>query len=343
MAHVRRVSRACAASSRRALRSYPAIGLALIALVLLAGTVASHLFAGERWWPAFYRSFLIASSGEPAAADALPEQLINIGLVVFGVAAYLWGFSLVARAFAGRLLASGARRERRRIVKLAGHQILCGFGRVGKTAAAELAIAGVPFVLVESGAKQILLAREQGLLVVEGDATDAAVLRRAGIANAAGLIATLDTDAQNLYVVLIAHELKPELLIAARATGEPAAAKLRAAGADRIVSPYESAGKKLAAFAANPQLENWVDLSSYVGGDLRLVQLDVDRGSWAAGKTLSELEAVSQAKTVALRPSGSATEIELTLAGARVLSPRDVVIALGTAEAVAELERLIST
>ena len=122
-------------------------------------------------------------------------------------------------------------------MRLRGHFILAGYGRVGATVARELAHADQRFVVVDINAESLARAQADGHLVVMGDATNDEILRAAGIDRARGLITTIDTDANNVYVTLSARALNPSLFIVARANQDGSEAKLAQAGADRIVSP----------------------------------------------------------------------------------------------------------
>ena len=139
----------------------------------------------------------------------------------------------------------GRRKMEREISRLSGHYIICGAGRVGRSAARELARKPVPLLVVEANqAKADRFGTE--FLMLVGDATQEEVLRQAGIDHAAGLVAATTTDASNTYIVLTARSLNPKLKIIARASEEEAEKHLRAAGADIIVSPYSFAGYRIA-------------------------------------------------------------------------------------------------
>ena len=125
------------------------------------------------------------------------------------------------------------------IDNLKDHYIICGFGRVGRGAAAELHHAGVPFVVVDipERVERAILA---GMLAVAADATHDETLRQVGIERARGLVAALATDADNLFVLLSAKGLNPRIYVAARAAEEGAEEKMRRAGADAVFAPYSS-------------------------------------------------------------------------------------------------------
>ena len=143
--------------------------------------------------------------------------------------------AVLAEAVSGR---GEAKRMAQSVADLSRHLILCGYGRVGSTVARELAHAGERFVVVDINPASLVTAERDGYLIVVGDATSDAVLMRAGIERARGLITTIDSDANNVYVTLSARALNPGLFVVARANETGSEAKLLHAGADRVVSPY---------------------------------------------------------------------------------------------------------
>ncbi len=159
--------------------------------------------------------------------------------------------------------ATSGRREAKQMAdavnKLSGHYILCGFGRVGQTVARELVHAGRKVVVIDIMSDSLGRARREGFLEVEGDATEEATLRAAGIDRAKGLITTIDSDAHNVYVILSARALNPKLFVVARANMADSEGRLMQAGANRVVSPYTMAGHRLAELATRPRVVDFID------------------------------------------------------------------------------------
>jgi voltage-gated potassium channel len=143
--------------------------------------------------------------------------------------------------------------ERRRmtaeVYKLNGHYVLCGFGRVGRQVAREFTIEGVPFVVVENDPERVEECLAEDYLAMLGEASDDDILQEAGIRRAKGLVAAVNSDAANVFVVLSARKINPSLHIVARASSDESAAKLEIAGADRTLSPYAVGGRRLASLA----------------------------------------------------------------------------------------------
>ncbi len=176
-------------------------------------------------------------------------------VLVFGTVGLVTEY-LILEATSGR---SRTRRMAKAVGALSSHYVLCGYGRVGSTVARELVHEGTAFVVIDVNPASLERARADGHLVVEGDATDDATLRAAGIERARGLLSTIDSDAQNVYVILSARAINPSLLVVGRAGTPSAEEKLALAGANRIVSPYTMAGRRLAELAIRPRVVDFLD------------------------------------------------------------------------------------
>ncbi len=187
----------------------------------------------------------------------------TVMLGIAGVGIIFGSVGIVTEAFLSD--AVSGRREAKRmsdtIDGLTGHLILCGYGRVGSTVARELAHVGEAFVVVDINPTSLEAARADGHLVVAGDATIDSILVEAGIERARGLITTIDSDANNVYVTLSARSLNPNLFVVARANQEGSEAKLTHAGAQRVVSPYTRAGRQIAELAVRPGVADFIDFA----------------------------------------------------------------------------------
>ena len=170
---------------------------------------------------------------------------------------------------------------------LRGHYIICGYGRMGKIIAKELADEGASLVVVEKRPGE----REEfeGILVVKGDATRDEILKEAGIERAKGLISVLSTDAENLFVVLSARGLNPGLLIVARAIEEGSEQKLLRAGATKVVSPYHIGGLRMAHTVLKPTVVDFLEFATKSGNiELQMEEIQIQEGSALIGLTLEE-------------------------------------------------------
>jgi voltage-gated potassium channel len=228
------------------------------------------------------------------------------------------------------------------IEALSGHVILAGLGRVGRQAAQELHEARVPFVVVDPAEGTSRHAEEHGWLCQQGDATDDAVLERAGVRRARGLIATTANDATNMYIVLSARVLNPKLYIVSRAVDESSVPKLTRAGADRAISPYAIGGHRLAHLILSPTVVDFFETALRPGDEsLNIEALAVGAESPAAGRSLEAL---------ALRQATGATVLAIMRDGNPVANPPgdmtlasgDRLLALGTREQLERVERVLA-
>lgn len=183
-------------------------------------------------------------------------RLFTIAYVLSGVGILFYAATVsieivVVRGLAERL---GGRRSRGRVRRMHEHTVICGFGRVGREVAEELAARHLPFVVIDLNERAPGL--DTSVVTVVGDATDESNLRAAGIDRARALVAAADSDVENTYIVLTARALNPRLFIVARAGSETAERRMRAAGADRVVSPYRLGGRRMAMSAAHPTLSD---------------------------------------------------------------------------------------
>ena len=212
-------------------------------------------------------------------------SLAGVGLI-FGSVGIVAEY-LVVEATSGR---REAKRMADAVNKLSGHYILCGFGRVGQTVARELVHDGQKVVVIDVMSESLGRARREGFLEVEGDATEEATLRAAGIERARGLITTIDSDAHNVYVILSARSLNPDLFVVARANTTDSEGRLMQAGASRVVSPYTMAGHRLAELATRPRVVDFID-AALSHGELAfsMEEVEVMAGSTLDGKSVASL------------------------------------------------------
>ena len=183
-----------------------------------------------------------------------------------------------------------ARQMARSVEGVSNHMILCGYGRVGAAVARELSHADHPVVVIDTDEASRSRAIEDGHLVVPGDATVDHTLEEAGISRARGLIACVDTDSENVFIVLSARQLNPALFIVARSNAAEAEAKLTRAGANRVVSPYGTAGRRIAELATRPRVVDFID-AALSHGELTfsIEEVPVTAGSWLEGRNVGEL------------------------------------------------------
>jgi voltage-gated potassium channel len=263
----------------------------LICAVTVVGTLGYVVIEGWTPWDAFYMTAITITTVGYREVHPLSRagEAFTVAILVSGVGSFFYAFTLFMALLAeGQLVERFAERRRTRMLDdLREHFILCGFGRMGEIIARELARRNVPFVVIERSPERMQLAMDQGFVAVEADASSEDVLRRVRIDRARGLIAAVSTDAENVYAVLSARLLRPDLFIIGRAETEDAHTKLRRAGADRVISPYHIGGLTLAQTALRPAVVDFVQLAtSSENLDLNLEQVRIEAGSPLDGRTL---------------------------------------------------------
>ncbi|TMK93651.1 MAG: potassium channel protein [Actinobacteria bacterium] len=319
--------------------AYAAAGLVA---TLIFGTIGFHRYLHEPWLQSFYRSVVTASL---SGLDTVPRndgaRIVTIVVVLAGLVLIGYVGAAIVEAIAGDAI-TGALAERRRqraIRRLEDHFIICGYGRVGRRVAQEFRANDVPYVVLDFSEDALAAAREEGDLFIEGNGTEDEDLAKAGLERAHGLVASSDSDADNLYITLSARAARPELSIVARASDEDAQRKLRLAGADRVVMPYATAGRVMANLVLKPQVTAFLDVvMTAEGNDFQLEEIEVGRTCPQAGRSLRELRVREQtgAMIVAIRkPDGT---FDTTPDPGETIEVGDVLIGVGTADEIRKLE-----
>jgi len=269
------------------------------------------------------------------------EKVFTIFLILLGAGMVAYALSVLIEFFVEGYLGGAFRRRRmeQNIRSMQGHVIICGWGRVGAAIARFLRANSADLVVADSSAER--LATVTGPYVV-GDATDEDVLRAAGIDRAGTLITALNADADNLYVTLTGRSMRPDLFIVSRAATRSAVAKLRQAGADRVVNPQDLGGARMAAMATQPHVADFLELAMHDGSlEFRLEEVEVPEGSPLAGQTLSSarIHDLTGTLVLAMREPGSA--FRTNPSPTAEIIPGEVMIVIGDAEQVAKLRDLV--
>jgi len=234
------------------------------------------------------------------------------------------------------------RRVTRMLENLKDHFILCGYGRIGSIIASELRQQNVPFVVIERNPERVHSAIAHGWVAVEADASQEDVLRRTGIHRARGLIAAVGTDAENVYTVLTARVVRPDLFIIARVESDEAEQRLRRAGADRVISPYQIGATHMVQTALRPAVVDFVQLATGSGHlDLSMEQVHVREESGLVGKSIVDAGIRQRFGVIVVAIKRADGTMEFNPAPEAVIRAGDELVVLGRPESVKALEETV--
>jgi len=233
------------------------------------------------------------------------------------------------------------RRRFRMLSELSEHVIVCGFGRVGRHVAEELAAENVPFIVIDTDEDRVAHAQKRGYLTIIGNAANETLLQKVGIERARAMVAAVDSDAENVFITLTARSLNPNIYIIARANYEDSEPKLISAGANRTMMPYHISGKRIVTMLVRPSVADFLDEVVHAGGlELFLEEVHVQPGSALAGKTISEAQVRNQIGVTVLACRTQAGEFDTRIGPETTLQPGGLLIVLGTREQLRDMIRL---
>ena len=315
--------------------------------VFLIGTLWYWLVEGWTWEDAAYMTVITLATVGFGEINPLGNRgrLFTISLILMGVVTIGYIVNRFTEALIGGYFQEGIRlrQQRRAMESLTGHYIICGCGRIGQQVALEFAAEGVLFVTVDLNIASIEMAQQLGHIAVQGDATLDETLHKVGIERAVGLVAALPSDAENLYTVLSAKTLNPNIRAIARASNREALQKLQRAGADAVVSPYITGGKRMAAAALRPQVMDFVDgILTGADRELYMEEYRLDPAVCPCiGQSLKEARLRSQSGALVL----AIRRVDGSLIGGptaeTILMAGDLLICMGTAEQLRQINQIL--
>jgi voltage-gated potassium channel len=270
-----------------------ALAIVLLAIVIAVGTCGYVVIEGWSAWDAFYMTVISVTTVGYREVHELSRagQVFTTGLLITGVGAVFYTITLLAAGIIESRVHSRVQEKRRTrmIDRLTDHFILCGAGRIGLIIADEFRRQHVPFVVIDRDPDAVHAVVVRGDLAVEADASRESTLERLRVSTARGLIAALGSDAENVYTIMTARGLRPDLFIIARADSDDAKQKMMRAGADRVISPYQIGAVQMAQTALRPAVVDFVELAtSSEHLELTMEQVEIGAGSALAGRTIVE-------------------------------------------------------
>jgi voltage-gated potassium channel len=323
--------------------------LALLSLLALAalGTIGYHLI--ERWsfLDSLYMTIItLATVGYKEVHNLNPAgKVFTIVLIVFGVSIVFWAVASLFETIVGEQLwhTLMRRRMQNQIDKMRDHYIICGFGRMGQEIARVFQSSNVPYMVIEINPAQIPGLIELGVPFIEGNASDDKLLTEAGIARAKGLVTVAPTDEENVFITLTARGLNPNLFIVARSIMEGNEGKLKRAGANRVMSPYTTGGRRMAFAALRPHVLEFLDATIRADSVVfELDDVDVTAKAPFAGQPIkdSKIRETSGATILAVRNADGT--LNYNPRSDTILREGDVLILVGTPAELAAAEKYAS-
>jgi voltage-gated potassium channel len=318
--------------------------LVAIVCVLVIGTTGYGLIEGWSLLDGFYMTVItITTIGFKEVHELTLAGKIFTLFIIFtgiGVVGYtvFAGTQLVVEGEINKILTR--RRSMKAIEKLRNHFIICGFGRMGSFVCEQLHARGMPFVVVENKVEVQDKVVQAGYYLAPGDATEEEVLLAASIKNARGLVSVLNSDAANVYVVLTARELNPELEIIARAAEESAQSRLVRAGATRVISPYQIGGMRMVMGIVKPTVMDFLQVAmDHKKMDVDLAEVRVAENSAYSGKKLIDTDLRKELNLIIIAIKKSDGRMEFNPGPNTVIHDNDTLIAMGKARDLEVFEK----
>ena len=323
------------------------IAILAVIFTLILGTLGYVVIEGWSAFDSFYMTVItLATIGYGETHPLSPTgRLFTIVIIFVGLGQLAFVGSAIGRIIVEKqvnIVFDRRRRVKEEIQKISGHTIFCGFSRLGKQAAKELSDRGTKIVVIENNEQRVIEAESVGHLVLKGDATIDEVLINAGINRAERLVTLLPRDSDNLYVILTGRELNEKLYIVTRAEDDIGEKRLRRAGANRLISTYGIAARKLADGLIRPFVTDFFEFSGGDSGkDWRIEEVKIPTNSPICGKTLQELS-IRQRVNVSVAALISPQGVPLFNPSAETkIESGSVLIAMGLRSDIAIFESLV--
>ena len=324
------------------------IAILLVLSVFIFGLVGFHFIEGYSFIDSLYMTVLSVSTvGFEVVRPLSPTGKLFVSfLIIFSLGSFTFVGSSVVRFFLDGEFVKNLKNKRvsKRIEKLTDHVIICGYGRNGEQAALELMDHNQPFVIIERRDNVITRIQEDpNLLYIQGDATNEEILRTAGIDKASALIATTPNDADNMFVVLTARSMNPNLTIISRASEIGSDTKLRRAGATNVIMPERMGGQRMARLVTQPDVVEFVEyILLQRNRDISIHEVHCSKiAAIYRGKTIGELNLGSVTGTTIIGLKNKEGKYFFNPGGDYALSLEDQLFVLGSPEQVRNLNNFL--
>jgi len=319
------------------------LSLVIVAVVVIVGTLGYSFIEGWSLFDSMYMTIITLTTigyGEIHQLDRA-GRIFTIVLIIFGVGTVAFAVRNAAKLMIEGELGAifGRKKLEQKIKDLKDHYIVCGFGRMGRLISRELARKPVPFVVIEKDASLIQEEDWEKHLFITGDADKDETLVKAGIERAKGLITVVSTDADNLYIVLTARGLSPDLYIVARAGEDGSEKKLRRAGANKVISPYLIGADRMAQAVLRPNVVDFIEFATQSENlDLKMEEVTINKGSALSGLALKQSGIRQDLGIIIVAIKRADGRMDFNPSPVSVIHEGDCLIALGQPDRLRMLE-----
>ncbi len=312
---------------------------------MLIGTLGYSILEGYDLANALYLTIItVATVGYGDMVPVTPGgKMLTVLLVLIGVSfvMYILGTIVENMVEGGLREILGRHKMKKQLQQLSNHYIVCGHGRIGSIICETLHDNRRPFVVIEQDENEVQNIIEKGYLKIAGEAYDDDTLVKAGIERAAGLIAVVSSDADNVFITLSAKGLNPNVKVLARSSGSGGAEiKLKRAGADKVISPYYIGGRRMAQFMIRPNVTDFIDLAMYTYDmALRLEEILVTQNAPINGLSLLESNLRRKYNIIVIGIKSKGENMQFNPQPDVKIQADDILIVLGQASQIAALEK----
>ncbi len=319
------------------------ISLLLFGTLTGAGCLGYMLIEDWRFMDALYMTIItLATVGYGEVHEiSFSGRIFTLVLIILGGGFFLFLMSDIIKFLVeGQIrLVFGRHKLDTQIKKLTGHYIVCGYGRIGRLLTQYLVQKYIDVVIIERDEACSEIMINDGVLYLLGEATDENLLIRAGIRRAKGLIAVTATDAENVFLVLTAKQLHPDIFIVARAGEDSAKKTLGAAGADKVISPYDIGARRMAHAILRPTVIKFLEMAfSDDSADIQIEEILVHPESRLAGLALIDSGIRKQMNLIIIAIQKKEGQMVFNPKAETKLEPMDKIIAMGRAKSIKQLE-----
>ncbi|PIB32490.1 potassium transporter TrkA [Gaetbulibacter sp. 5U11] len=326
---------------------YTAISLLIILLVI--GVIGFRFMSHYTWVDAFYMTVITITTvgfGEVQPLDD-KSKIFTIFLILNSVVIVGYALTIITEFILSKNNIEELKQKKmqKKIDALNNHIIICGFGRNGKQAAIKLLAHKQPFVIIEKNKEVIEKFEDENTPFVLGNANEDEILLQAGITRASTLISALPNDADNLFVVLSARQMKSDLRIISRASQETSYEKLKLAGANNVILPDRIGGDHMASLVVVPDLIEFIDNLAIVGeSNINIEEVQVEKlyDPKTGIKTIKDLDLRHKTGCTVIGFKNGNGEYIVNPEAELKLVPNSKVIVLGRPEQIQKLNTVFS-